>query len=215
MNVNYVCINLQKRFDRRLQIGKYQIPFNFFNAVDGSMLKMSDDLKKLFNGNDFNWRRGVIGCALSHLTCWQELCQSHYDYYVIVEDDSEFVDNFMEKTQTILKQMKEQNAKIAYIFWHEYTRKYYNIEELNNDAPILKHFEYSKTGGGTGGYIISKEGAKMLFEWFIVNGIKRGIDYAMFTCFDNIKIPVYCSVPKLLRSPEIDTDIQTDLNTLL
>jgi GR25 family glycosyltransferase involved in LPS biosynthesis len=157
----------------------------------------------------------IIGCALSHLNCWKELSESQYDYYVIVEDDSEFVDNFIEKTESILKQMKEQNAKITYIFWHEYIRKYYNMEKLNNDTPILTPFEYNNSGGGTGGYIISKEGAKILYEWFIVNGIKRGIDYAMFTCFNDIKIPVYCSVPKLLRSPEIDTDIQTNFNTLL
>jgi glycosyl transferase family 25 len=215
MNTKYVCINLAKRFDRKAAIEKYNIPFTFFTAVDGSTLEMTNDTLKLFNGNDFQWRTGIMGCALSHLNCWKELSESQYDYYVIVEDDSEFVDNFIEKTESILKQMKEQNASITYIFWHEYKRKYFHIEKLNNENPILKSFDYRKAGGGTGGYIISKEGAKTLFEWFMKNGFKRGVDYAMYDYFDHIKIPVYCSVPKLLRSPEIDTDIQLDLNTLL
>ena len=40
--------------------------YKFFKAVDGSKLTVTDEITKIFAGNDFGNRRGVVGCALSH-----------------------------------------------------------------------------------------------------------------------------------------------------
>ena len=45
-------------------------------------------MKKLFDGNDFGNRAGVIGCALTHLKLWNELVADETNnYYLIFEDD--------------------------------------------------------------------------------------------------------------------------------
>ena len=99
-NYTIKIINLNKRTDRRekmktklknLYINKY----DFFEAVDGKELTPTPELLSLFKMNDFNYKKGVMGCALSHIHLWNNLINDKdNDFYVILEDDIVFSNNF-------------------------------------------------------------------------------------------------------------------------
>ncbi|MEP7272631.1 MAG: glycosyltransferase family 25 protein, partial [Acidobacteriota bacterium] len=65
-----------------------------FRAVDGESLVMDDDIRHLFRGNDFNYRRGMIGCALSHLEIWKEAAKTDDATFLVFEDDVRLTDDF-------------------------------------------------------------------------------------------------------------------------
>ena len=58
--------------------------YKFFKAVDGSKLTVTDEITKIFAGNDFGNRRGVVGCALSHYRLWNQLlADEENDFYFL------------------------------------------------------------------------------------------------------------------------------------
>jgi GR25 family glycosyltransferase involved in LPS biosynthesis len=101
--VKSFCINLDKRKDRwdRMvtQPEIKRIPnLTRFSAVDGSTLDIATDkrVSTLCRYNIANHTRrshdlldsaGGVGCALSHITLWQNLIKSHENVFLVVEDD--------------------------------------------------------------------------------------------------------------------------------
>ena len=73
-------INLKRRVDRKeamvkkLKENNIQ-QYDFIEAVDGMRLNPTKELNDLFKGNDFDSRRGFIGCALTHynLFLWRTI----------------------------------------------------------------------------------------------------------------------------------------------
>ena len=57
-------------------------------AVDGCELRITDEVRTIFAPNDFQFRRGVLACALSHIGLWKQLVEdAESESYIIVEDD--------------------------------------------------------------------------------------------------------------------------------
>lgn len=84
--------------------------YNFVDAVDGKALNASSELFLLFERNDFNFNKGVIGCALSHIHLWNKLINDkENDFYIILEDDITFCDNFKKYLGDVCKLFVEQN----------------------------------------------------------------------------------------------------------
>ena len=65
---------------------------NRFPAIDGRSLVMTPALAALFQKNDFQWKKSVTGCALSHILLWAQLACEHpaVRSYLILEDDQRF-----------------------------------------------------------------------------------------------------------------------------
>jgi GR25 family glycosyltransferase involved in LPS biosynthesis len=88
-------INLERAQDRRLamkkQLDAFNIPFEFFPAIDGQHLTPADlalysSAETLrIHGRDLS--RNEIGCALSHLSIYQLLLNAPFDECLILEDD--------------------------------------------------------------------------------------------------------------------------------
>ncbi len=87
-------VNLERRADRyeefKKNLGEFSDQVKVLKAVDGRSLKMTADLSRLFQGNDFMWKKGVVGCALSHLRLWYDLaCEpAETKSYLVFEDDA-------------------------------------------------------------------------------------------------------------------------------
>ncbi len=97
-----VVINLKRRPDRLQKfLSKNQSKLTKFNAslfeaVDGKQLSPNNHLLKLFETNDFDWKRGVIGCACSHILVWLDLVKSNeFDTMLVLEDDAELCELFV------------------------------------------------------------------------------------------------------------------------
>ena len=94
-----VVINLKRRADRwaawtkeaeRVGITNY----TRWEAVDGSRLTLTTDIQNLFRNNDFNMRKGVVGCALSHMNIWLNIVENNVPALIIFEDDARFNEPF-------------------------------------------------------------------------------------------------------------------------
>jgi len=219
-------VNLEKRIDRKqsmieklknANINNYE----FIKAIDGYKLIPDRYLYNLFYNNDFNYRKGFIGCALTHYALWKNLVNDpDNDYYIIFEDDVEFVFNYQEKINEINKHnhfAEKDLIFLGYCMFEENRKLFHNIYYKDNDVNIqnLNNFLYI---GGTSSYSINKSGAKKLINYIEKNGIKHGIDYFIKICPD-INIfeiqPFLISVEWVEQNiPIVDSDIQYDFSRL-
>jgi GR25 family glycosyltransferase involved in LPS biosynthesis len=147
--------------------------YDFFEAVDGRVLTPSSKLFDLFERNDFNYKKGVIGCALSHIYLWDELINdTSCDFYVILEDDVEFCENFKQQLDYVCKLFSDK--KVDHL----------SLGEYNSAKPFATHNSvneiYSKNVYEEGtiafGYIISKDAAKKAIQYIDSCPIKCAID---------------------------------------
>src|SRR5690606_22071274 len=101
-----IIVNLDRRKDRYENVKKqYEKYKNYklerFSAIDGTKLMPTERLQRLFDGNDYNMRVGMVGCALSHIQLYINLLKSNDSYYIILEDDITLHSKFDEKLKEI------------------------------------------------------------------------------------------------------------------
>lgn len=228
------CINLQRRQDRKNSMLEKESKLqrvvdratnssliNFYTAVDGSQLTMTPDIQKMFAGNDFGFRRGVIGAALSHWGLWKQLLTSNEQAYLIIEDDVEFCDDFMAKYSHAMAQVNgiDPGWDFLYLGFSLYNRKQFEKDLWNDKFPLVTPFDNALCfGAGFFGYVVSKSGAQKLVDYIAVNGIQRAIDCIPPT-LPNVKR--YSCIPNIIQTPcfgpgmeNVDTDIQRDFTRL-
>jgi GR25 family glycosyltransferase involved in LPS biosynthesis len=130
-----------------------------------------------------------------------------------LEDDITFCKNFREKFISLYNNLNE-NWDICFLghhIWKQYkTDKYYDdsfpiLEKWNTETSL----QYSM--GGTGGYLISKKGAKKMLEFINRTGMTNGIDTMQQKACDSLNI-YYCK-PHLIYSEcwTLDTNPDTDI----
>jgi hypothetical protein len=85
---NVYLLNLHKRkerFEKSAQkLNQVEVKFDIFNGCDGSVLNHL--WQKLGNTNFSNPR--YLGCAISHLSIYQDAIESGYKKILIIEDDN-------------------------------------------------------------------------------------------------------------------------------
>ena len=211
-NYNIKVINLANRTDRLQNITEKlkneNLSFQRYEAVDGKNLTLNSEILQLFKDNDFGYRRGVIGCALSHYYLWKQLLESNDNYYVVIEDDASFCKNFSNKLDQIVKQC----YNLVFMGYH--TREVNkNMEE--SETLSTQKLRTDIFIGGTHCYYITKEAAGSLIDFIEINGIKHGIDYLMVKV--QKIITVYETVPLIsfakwvdVKDSNTDSDIQHD-----
>lgn len=223
ISIRTKVVNLDKREDRWTKFKELSekngfVNYERFSAVDGYSLSPTPELKHLFRKNDFNYRKGVIGCALSHKKLWEELVEDDADYYLILEDDIEFCDNFVKKLESVRGQLVDNPSDVIYLGYS--VRKQYFDKDYyrNDDDPYVRRFEEKyKFLGGTFAYIVSKEGAKKLLAILKEKGMQNAVDYFMYHNFKNLIVSH--TVPHLVYSEvcdnkEVDSDIQKNRESL-
>jgi GR25 family glycosyltransferase involved in LPS biosynthesis len=169
-------INLKKRPDRlerfQNQIGSYlpDINIDVVEAIDGSLLDLTDSYYKK-NVNKWNFDnlsdktlRGVIGCCLSHLKCYDLISKSDDECSIIFEDDCAFRTEEKKKVaQDVINKLEIQErfgVKFGIIFLNKWDAK-----------PVLRCGKLNRIEGSptAEAYIISKEYAKILYKENINN----------------------------------------------
>lgn len=216
-----IVINLQRRPDRKQNIEKLfsDLEYTFYPAIDGKQLEPTLNIYNLFKGNDFNWRKGVIGCALSHYNIWNNLVKEEKcDSYCIFEDDITLSNNFSNNLIKCKEFIESNNIDILFLGYHMMKDIRNNLAYIYNSDNELSFHEYNKDLyiGGFFGYIISKNGANKILKYINENGIKRAID-----CIINKNLNIYECQPFLIKSDwvdtnnsEIDSNIQKDYDFL-
>lgn len=219
-------VNLDKRLDRWEDIQSFTNNFKFFSynrfkAIDGYSLKPNIHLSKLFDGNDYNMRKGMVGCALSHIQLAINLLNSDKELYLVLEDDIKFVDNFEEKLCYLYENL-DKEWDLVYIGHH--IKKEYITENTFNTSKfplptekLNSKVSLSKSLGGTIGYLLSRMGAQKMLNFIESRGMTNGIDTIQQKMADEANI-YYCE-PHLIYSDcannnNVDSDIQYDYSSL-
>lgn len=221
-------VNLDKRSDRWntfVEKSSLYPQFNFirYSAINGWNLKNTCQLQQIFDNNDYNMRRGMVGCAMSHLKLYIELLEDDdNDIYCILEDDIDFVPEFDKKLDSCIELLKNTDWDMFYLghhVWKKYIDKntysktlWPQIEKKNRKESI----DFSI--GGTIGYIITKKGAELVLNYINETGMTNGIDTVLQKAADTIN--VYYVYPHLIysecyRGTDMpDSDIQFNFDTI-
>lgn len=216
-------INMDNRKDRWQEFQKQEIEAHRFTAVDGYKLKATRALEQLFNACDYNFRRGMIGCALSHISLWIQLLASNEELYVVLEDDVTLVPYFQLKLKSLVKQLEGKPWDVLFLGHHTYPRyctpDTHDLYKIPSCEQWTTRCSLQQSMGGTGGYIVTRLGAERLLHFIQEQGMVHGIDTMMQKACDTLSI-YYCT-PHLFSSQvytpnslEIDTDIQRNYDSL-
>ena len=222
-------LNLDRRIDRWdnfVKINDEEVSFlNYkrFSAVDGSLVKSTTQLQRIFNNNDYNMKVGMVGCLMSHVKMYIELINSVYDIFCILEDDIKVTPDFYSKFLNVLNQADNTDWDLIYLGHHlkNLSEKEYsynkNIIPTIHKTNIFNSFTISL--GGTIGYLITKAGAQKLLDFISKTGATNCIDTLQQKSANILNI-YYCN-PHLVYSEcyrghnkDLDTDIQGNLQSL-
>jgi GR25 family glycosyltransferase involved in LPS biosynthesis len=103
-------INLDRREDRLERFYKAHPDLAMrvlrMPAFEGTKLKLTPKLARLFAPHDFAWKKPVMGCALSHLAMWCKLAGDKEDIqsYLIMEDDAVLKGEWKKAWKTAVKE---------------------------------------------------------------------------------------------------------------
>lgn len=219
-------INLERRPDRLKQFiinnhdQLHQLQYKIFNAVDGLSVTSSPKILKLFETGDYKYRKGIIGCAGSHLKIWNELIISELDIVIVLEDDITLAPNFINKLISCLNKLPPDNWDILFLghFLYPQLRTENDREDKFPEVELWSKEDcIKKSMGGTIGYVIHKRGAMKMYNHIREYGIYNAIDWVMFK---NNNANIYYCYPHLVFSDCVtnnnkpDSDIQYDCSSL-
>jgi GR25 family glycosyltransferase involved in LPS biosynthesis/glycosyltransferase involved in cell wall biosynthesis len=178
-------INLDRRTDRleRMQsefarVGAETLAPNVgrFAAVDGQSLELTPEIEFMFRGNDFDFRRGIVACALSHVELWRDVAEGDGRPLLIFEDDVTLVDDFTAQLADVLGALQDRSdVDLVFLGYH----RWLNAPAVSTDdtAPHLQPMQWEHFLGGTFAYVVTQVGARKLLEIVDRDGIQTGIDW--------------------------------------
>jgi len=217
-NAPVKIVNLKHREDRKNKLiallqREAFTHYQFVEAVNGKELQASNDIQDLFRGNDFNYRKGVVGCALSHIGLWMQLCEDcENEYYVIMEDDVVICNDFKNKLSKVCDEFETNKLEFLYIGRQRLGMQEFSVSDVST-AP----FTPEVSAYGLFGYIISKRACKKVLTYLYSTRVTRAIDCVEF--FVNSGIPLHTVNKCLVDTPSYqvhhntDTDIQTNYDS--
>lgn len=211
-------LSLDRRTDRWNAFQKNNKDFISFlspkrvSSVDGLKSRQSPRLQYLFEPNDYKMRRGIVGCALSHLRLWIDFIQKDSDkkYLVVFEDDAKVTSSFQVQFTSIINTLEAHDSECDLLFLS-------HIPNPSNPNPIKKgqNILMKKTAkesivlslGGTHSYMITQRGAKRLLDFIEQRGMTNAIDTMQQLSADVVEVR-YLS-DEIVECPgQEDSDIQ-------
>lgn len=154
-------VNMARSIERRQRIGELLsgmgLTFEFFSAIDGRVTEIIGyDNERRMKEKGHSLTAGEIGCFASHRALWEK-CVSLQENILILEDDIDLSDNFME----FFEKADALTAKYKYIRLGRGPLKkkpifgaYYCLDECNNQKPYSL-VKYLRGPSCCHGYVIS------------------------------------------------------------
>lgn len=190
-----------------------KLQYEVFEAVDGQEMKPYPRLLKLFENGDYNYRRGILGCASSHINMWMKFIvnssRGDIDTLLVLEDDITLSKNFISKLSNSLEQLPRDDWDILFL-GHFLYPQYRKNEDRSDRMPYVTQWDKKEcekySMGGTIGYVISRIGAIKLLKYINENGMYNAIDWVMFKTADILNI-YYC-YPHIVYSECVTNEIK-------
>ena len=198
-----------------------------FSAVNGKKLVSTCQLQQIFENNDYQMRRGMVGCFMSHVKLYCDLIYDNdAEAYLILEDDIECTNDFETKYNALVDRLYKDDSDWSFCFLGHHIRDLDlkdTFYDRNKSPPTIEKINVYKSFilslGGTTGYLISKTGAKDFLDFLDSTGATNGIDTCIQKAANNLNI--YYPTPHLIFSDcwrgdnqKVDSDIQFDYSNL-
>ena len=224
-------VNLDSRPDRFTQLQKEepqlfrQLTPQRVSAINGRELALTETIYRLFERNEFGWKKGVMGCALSHLDLWKRIVQHGEDgYYLVLEDDVRFKKDWWSQQTEYVRAIPE-DAELVYLggvlppnrpalpsvlepknpYWSEIK---WNTLFTPHPTPIFHFCTYS--------YAIHRRGAIKLLR-FLMESNKRftvPVDHFLMNPLIGLRKYVARELPARCFQDDDPSYIQSDFNNL-
>lgn len=201
-NIKTYVINMKKDVEKRLKIESQlkqhpYLDFEIFTAIEGGKLSDEEKTNKcdlaLFNEKyGFGATLPALGCSLSHYNLYIKIFQSEDDFALVLEDDA----LIGKEIEIIINELKEQlidkEPKVI-LLTPEFR---YNIKGQTFTHPKFQLYK-NISGIMTSGYLINKNGAKLLVDNLLPIRFLAD-DYNAFKSFG---LNVYGIVPHFISYP--------------
>lgn len=196
-------------------------------AVDGRHLTPTPEILHLFRGNDFGYRRGVVGCALSHLGLWKRIADSSWPHRwtLVFEDDVMFCGDFARLWNEAAAPWIPLDCELFYLGGLCVAPEH--VEPLRSSGAVVgprqwpyvadrvNHFfaRPRDTGFGLYAYAVAPSAARLLCQAAELHGIEYPIDH--FVSHHWPRLEAWVTVPLLCWGSEEGTDIQRSFDALV
>lgn len=116
---NVFVVNLDSRKDRWDNLCREEPEISSISeripAVNGKTLELTPYIYSLFKDNVFNWKKSIMGCALSHISIWERILSSTTgNLFLVLEDDVRFNKEELSKWNKYAESIPD-NADLLYI----------------------------------------------------------------------------------------------------
>jgi len=191
-----------------------------FPAVDGAALEETPEIRHTFRGNDFALRRGIVGCALSHLALWRIAAERpEGELTLVLEDDARPAERFDRELAAVCAELRADHRGFDLALLG-YFPKHPDDETPSSEASQarLRPMRWGRHLGGSWAYVVSPQGARRLLELVERDGIQNGID--TFKMLHAAELEALECDPPIVRAPlalagsGVDSDIQDDFESL-
>ena len=164
------------------------------------------------------FRKGIMGCAFSHMKLWGKLANDKtHDMYLVLEDDTTLSQSANNYLTYITEQLLDKIPEWDVLFLGNHVKEKNSV----NDKVIFEKYNpekfMEKSYGGTFCYLIHKRGAVKLLSNLISNGMNYAIDWDMcrLDCMNNyFMYPLLAYSPMLNDVPNNDSDIQNSKSSI-
>ena len=200
-------INLDRRKDRFESFKKFhpmladrilRLP-----AFEGKNLKLTPAIARLFAPHDFNWKKPVMGCALSHLALWMQLINEKPEIhtYLILEDDARLKPDWRDRWEEAMQAKAiPENFDVVYLGGilppNRQAFEQNCVEKINDfvakvapnsvfgQDPPNRYFHFCAYA-----YVLSRTGARKVVEYLKTrNGYWTSADHMMCNLQDFLNI---------------------------
>ena len=223
-------VNLKRRPDRKKDfiVANHdqleELQYSFFDGVDGQTIKPTPKILKTFETGDYKYRKGIVGCACSHMALWNELLISDVknggiDAMLIFEDDITLAPDFVNKLKTVFR-MLPKDWDIVYLGHFMFPNLRSDKDRDHSQSLTVESWSREKrmhmSMGGTIGYVINNKGAAKMFDHVDEYGMTNAVDTVMNLTSANICYVYPHIVYSECVSPTIqpNSDIQYDFSSL-
>jgi len=180
-----------------------RLKFKRFEAIDGNQLINNINVSSMCN--EVMCNKGIIGCALSHISLWKQLLESDSNYYIIMEDDAQFD---IQKLEPVLNDidiyLNDKNNLIISLMCIGPFCNIGSTEKIGNYTVVASLFPLCTTA-----YIITKGAARHLINE-MNNTVNYHIDFEIAKHLLLSKDVRYLVItPNIVTARDVDSSIGT------
>ena len=202
-------INLKHRTDRWDQIvhefKKHNISMQNvirWDAVNGKNMSNDEIAQNTETFCRYFCNKGTVGCFLSHRGVWADVAKHGYRKVLILEDDIEFSDDFVQKMGTY-----DVPDDWEIIFAGSYGS---TVSNFCSNTQVTENVVKPCWISGTHGYILNEKSANKLLNTF-----PKATYHVDISINARKDLNIYAFSPPLIFQSESETDIQTSSDSLL